>query len=303
MKMGPTKYKFYFDLTDDSSGIYISIKRILASKQTDYQFVELIEFEDIGLSLVIDGKIQVAELDEFVYHEVLVHIPMITFDEPEKVLVVGGGDGCAIREVFKWGSVKRCVLVDIDREVVEISKEYLSHMNEGSFFDPRLEVIFDDGRRYIENTKEKFDVIIIDTVDPLEYGPSYLLFTKEFMSTVKDRLTDNGIVSIQSNTIFPGGSQFLLAMYKTLEKVFPKVSFASAYVKSFFLNWAFTFGCKGRSPEEVSQEELERVFSKIKTRYLTPEMFKASISKPKYFIEDLKKFDKIIEDKNPVFVK
>ena len=303
IKQERTRYKFYFDWTDKTSGIFLGIKEIIASKQTDYQFVEIIDFEDVGFSLVIDGKIQVAEVDEFVYHEVLVHIPMVTFGEPQKVLVIGGGDGCALREIFKWKSVRRCVLVDLDREVVEMAKEYLSRMNESSFFDPRLELVFDDGRKYLENSNEKFDVIIIDTVDPLEYGPAYLLFTKEFMEVVKDKLSDGGIVSIQSNAVFPGGSQFLLAMYKTLERVFPKVSFASAYVKSFFLNWAFTFGCKDRAPEDLTREEIAGKISQIKTRYLTEDVFIASLAKPKYFMEDLKRFNQIITDDNPVFVR
>lgn len=297
-----SRYKFYFDWTDDGGGIFYSIKNVILSKKTDLQFVELLELGNLGLTLIIDGKIQIAEADEFVYHEVLVHIPMITFGNPEKVLVIGGGDGCAIREVFKYKSVKRCVLVDIDKEVVEISKEYLTKINKGSFFDPRLELVFEDGRKFVENTKEKFDVIIIDTVDPLEYGPSYMLFTKEFMEILKDRLSEKGIVSIQSNVLSPTEMRFLLAMYKTLEKVFPKVSCASAHVSSFMLNWAFTFGSKGRAPEEVPEKELEEKLSQIETRYLTPTVFRASLAKPKYFEEKLKTFEEIITDEKPIFV-
>ncbi len=294
--------KFYFDWTDRSSGIFFGIKNVIASKQTPYQLVEIIELEEVGLSLIIDGKIQIAELDEFIYHEVIVHIPFMAFGDPEKVLVVGGGDGCAIREALKWKSVKKCVLVDIDREVVEMSREFLNHINRGAFFDPRVMIFYDDGRNFVENTNEKFDVIIIDTVDPLEFGPSYMLFTKEFLESVKEKLSDGGVVAIQSNTIFPGGSRFLHAMYRTLELVFPKISLASAYLKSFMLKWAFTIGCKGRAPEEVPDNELKEKLARIETRYLTPEVFRASLAKPKYFLEDIEKFKGIITDDKPIFV-
>ncbi|GBD03379.1 Polyamine aminopropyltransferase [bacterium HR19] len=302
MKQEQNKSKFYFDWTDKSSGFFYALKEIIISKKSNYQQIDLVVLEEVGLTLILDGKVQIAELDEFIYHEVITHIPAITVGKVENVLIVGGGDGCALREILKYDTLKRCVLVDIDRDVVEISKEYLNHINRGAFFDPRVEVIFEDGRKFLERTSEKFDVIIIDTVDPLEYGPSYLLFTKEFMEVVKSRLEDNGIVAIQSNTIFLGGSKFLLAMYKTLERVFPKVSFAWTYLKSFMLSWAFTFGCKGRTPEEVPYEEIEKVLKKIDTRYLTPEVFRACIAKPKFFIEDIKKFEEIITDSNPVFV-
>lgn len=299
-----SRYKFYFDWTDDSSGIFYSIKNIIFSKQTQYQYIEVAELGNIGLCLIIDGKIQISEVDEFIYHEVLVHIPLITFGEPRSVLVIGGGDGCTIREVFKYKTVKRCVMVDIDKDVVEISKEYFAKINRSSFFDPRLELVIEDGRKFLEGTREKFDVIIIDTVDPIEYGPSYMLFTKEFMETVKSKLTDNGIVSIQSNVLSPVETRFLVAMYKTLEKAgFNKVSSASAYVGSFMLNWAFVFGSKGRAPEDVSYDELKSKFSEIETKFLTPDMFKAVISKPKYLEDRLKSADdQIITDEKPLFV-
>lgn len=295
-------YKFYFDWTDDSSGIFLAVKNIILSRKTQYQFVELMELGNMGLCLVIDGKIQIAEADEFVYHEVLVHLPMIAFGEPKSVLVIGGGDGCAIREIFKYESVRRCVLVDIDKDVVEISKEYLGRINRSSFFDPRLEVVIEDGRKYIERTDELFDVIIIDTVDPIEYGPSYMLFSKEFMETVGRRLTGGGIVAVQSNVLNPINSRFLVAMYKTLEKCFPRVSCASVYVSSFMLNWAFTFGSKGRVPDDVGYEEICQKLSRVETRFLTPEMFRAVLARPKYLEEKLKSSDEIITDDKPVFV-
>ncbi len=295
------KYKFYFDWTDNSSGIFYTIEEIIASRKTKFQQVDILKLGEIGLSLVIDGKIQIAELDEFVYHEVIVHIPAITFGNPERFLIIGGGDGCALREALKYKSVKEVTLVDIDREVVEMCKEYLSHINMGAFFDPRSRVLYEDGRKFIETTNEKFDIIIMDTVDPLEFGPAYMLFTKEFMEKIKDRLTENGIVIIQSNTIYPGGSRFLHAMYRTIEATFPKVSFASAYLRSFMLNWAFIIGSKRRIPEELSYDEIKASLSTIETKYLTPDIFKACIAKPKFFIEDIRKSNEIITDKSPIF--
>ena len=164
------------------------IQRIYYSGRTPFQDVVVMEGEAFGRSLVLDGKTQSTEVDEFAYHEGLVHPSMIAHREPRSVFVAGGGEGATIREVLKHRTVERVVMVDIDREVVELCREYLPNHHSDSFDDPRVELIHDDCLAYLENNEESFDVFIIDVPDPLEAGPAYLLYTQEFYALLRDRM-------------------------------------------------------------------------------------------------------------------
>jgi len=160
--------------------------------------VEIINTGSFGVCLVLDGKIQSSETDEFIYHEALVHPAMLTHPRPEKVFIAGGGEGATLREVLAHKTVRKAVMVDIDEEVVGLCRRYLPAWHQNSFDDPRAEIHFADARRYLEETDEKFDVIIIDLVDPLEQGPARLLYTREFYGIAKQKLGPGGIMSVQS---------------------------------------------------------------------------------------------------------
>ncbi|MFP3236993.1 MAG: spermidine synthase, partial [Vulcanisaeta sp.] len=133
------------------------IKRVLYSGTTRYQRIAVVEFEDLGKALILDGKTQSTLYDEFIYHESLVHPAMITHPNPKKVLILGGGEGATAREVLKHRSVEEVVMVDIDEDVIKISKEYLPEMNQGVFENPKLKLVIDDGRKFVSNTKDKYD--------------------------------------------------------------------------------------------------------------------------------------------------
>ncbi|WP_243671364.1 hypothetical protein [Vulcanisaeta sp. JCM 16161] len=162
------------------------IRRVLYSGVTKYQRIAIVEFEDLGKALVLDGKIQSSLYDEFVYHESLVHPAMITHPHPRKVLILGGGEGATAREVLKHRGVEEVIMVDIDDEVIRLVKEYLPEMSQGAFDNPKLKLILQDGRKFLEESRDRYDVIVLDLTDPLEGGPSYLLYTIEFYSIVKD---------------------------------------------------------------------------------------------------------------------
>ncbi|MCJ7605182.1 MAG: fused MFS/spermidine synthase, partial [Dehalococcoidales bacterium] len=174
------------------------LEEVLYSGKTDYQSVQIVRSSAFGVCLVLDGKIQSSEADEFIYHETLVHPAMLTHPHPETVFIAGGGEGATLRDVLRHKSVRRAVMVDIDGQVTALSKQYLPAHSRGAFEDPRSEVHHTDARAFLEASEEKYDVMIIDLPDPIEEGPAYRLFTGEFYRTVRERLTENGCISVQA---------------------------------------------------------------------------------------------------------
>ncbi|MCX8126957.1 MAG: fused MFS/spermidine synthase, partial [Dehalococcoidia bacterium] len=215
------------------------INRVFCSGQTKYQKFDVVETASYGLTLLLDGKIQSAERDEFVYHDALVHPAMITHHGPENVFIGGGGEGATLREVLKHRSVRRVVMVDIDREVVEMSKSYLPAWSDGAFEDPRLELVHTDARKYLEETRERFDVLVLDFPDPLEGGPAYLLFTKEFYQLLTGRLAPAGIIALQAGDASYNNCATFLSVVNTLKTVFPVVRPYAVHVPSFSSPWGF----------------------------------------------------------------
>jgi len=158
----PNNSKWFHERLGPGEGHVHEVKTVLFSKKTPFQQIEVVELSGYGRSLILDGKVQSTQTDEFIYHEVLVHPAMLTHPDPKRVLVVGGGEGATLREVLRHRTVERALMVDIDREVVEVSRELLPEFHAGSYDDPRTELVFEDARRWIETHDEIFDVIIID---------------------------------------------------------------------------------------------------------------------------------------------
>lgn len=233
------------------------IKEIFGSTTSEFQKVDFVELETFGKTLVIDGLIQSTQCDEFVYHECLVHPAMLLHPNPKRVYIGGGGEGSTAREVLRHTSVESCVMVDIDPEVVRFCKEHLKE-NEEAFNDPRLTLHILDAKKVLEDTAEPFDVIIMDLDDPLEGGPCYQLYTKEFYTMVKSKLTPNGIFVTQSGQA--GIKQHVdvwSPIHNTLKTVFPKVCAYNQHVYSFFDEWGWNIafpssaGTVAMSPEDV----------------------------------------------------
>jgi spermidine synthase len=284
---------------------YHRIKKTLYSGNTKYQHVEIVDTRSFGICLVLDGKIQSGELDEFIYHESLVHPAMLSNRNPESVFVAGGGEGATLREIFRHNSVKKAVMVDIDREVVELCRRYLPSFHRGSFNDPRAEIHFTDARKYIENTKEKFDVIIIDIVDPLEAGPACLLYTQEYYRELKGRMNRGGIMVIQSGSCGWTNIQVFTHIVNTLKTVFSIVEPYQVYVPSFVELWGFTCASDTLNPSKVSKKIIngyinDRLNSKL--RFYDGVSHQSMFMLPKTLRKKLAATRKIITDANPVFI-
>jgi len=237
----------------------MKVKSIHVITRTKYQEVIIADLVGYGRALVLDGLVQSTEVDEHYYHEALVHPAMITHPNPEKVLVIGGGEGATLREVLKHNTVKKAVMVDIDGELVELCKKYLPMMHQGSFNDPRAEVVIMDGRDYIEKTNELFDVIVLDLTDP--YGPeiSRALYSEEFYRKVFSKLTDEGVMVTQA-----GSSFYFKEVYNyvlnNVQKVFPIVREYNLWIPSFGYACNFIIGSKKHDPALLNLDVLsERI--------------------------------------------
>jgi len=213
---------FYDHITSDMVQLH-SIKETIYSGKTQFQSIEIIDTGAFGRCLVLDGKIQSSEKDEFIYHETLVHPAMITHHYPESVFIAGGGEGATAREVLRHPSVKRVVMVDIDKEVIDICRRFLPSFHKGSFDDSRLELHIADVKGYLDKCQEKFDVIILDLPEPIEEGPASMLHTREFYQLVADKLGPEGIISLQAGSGSWGNHECFTAITNTLKSIFSLV--------------------------------------------------------------------------------
>lgn len=280
------------------------IDNIVYSGQTKFQHVEILDLRKSGRCLVLDGKIQSTEQDEFIYHEALVHPPLILHPHPRRVCIIGGGEGAILREVLNHHTVEKALMIDIDEEVVRICQRFLSSLHKGSFHDSRAEIIFTDARRYLEETDETFDIIILDLTDPLPGGPSSSTYTREFYSLVQERLSAGGIVSVQAGCSSTGNISVFTQVNHTLALVFPYVFPYEANIPSFGSNWGFSLASSDNydplslTPEEIDRRTEERVAGKF--RFYDGITHHGMFSLPKYLREGIKEEKRVITDENPL---
>ncbi|HLB25773.1 MAG TPA: polyamine aminopropyltransferase [Nitrospirota bacterium] len=296
--------KWFLDFLSPDEGHMHGIKRTLYSKKTAFQEMEIMDTGSYGRCLALDNKMQSSEVDEFIYHEILVHPAMLLHPEPKNVFIVGGGEGATLREVLRHKSVRKCLMVDIDEEVVMTSKELLPEYHAGAFDDPRTELKFLDARRWLEEHDDKYDSIIIDISEPVEEGPAYLLYTREFYRLVWDRLTDEGTIALQAGTTAVGRLLNLTAVHKTLETVFPHVVSMPAAIPSFGLPWCFALASKKNDPRALAPEEVDRRIAERITgelKYYDGDCHSHSMHLPKHVRKAIEEQDRIIEDNAPIF--
>jgi spermidine synthase len=215
------------------------VTKILAHCQTQYQEMYIVETGAFGKGLVLDGKWQSCTVDEFIYHEALVHPPLIAHQNPQKVLVLGGGEGATIREILRWNCVEEVTMIDIDGEVVEACKQHLPEMHQNAFDDPRVKLMIADALEVLDTTTETWDIIISDLSDPIESGPSFALFTKEYFTKLQRVLNPGGYVMVQAGPISPPEVKDHARLVNTLKAVFSNVTSLSAPTPSYGRAWGF----------------------------------------------------------------
>jgi len=262
-------------------GITAKVNKTLHTEQTDFQKLDMIETEEFGNMLVLDGMVMTTEKDEFVYHEMVAHVPLFTHPNPKHVLVVGGGDGGVIREVLKHPSVEKATLVEIDGKVIEYSKKYLPSIA-GKLDDPRVEVKVDDGFMHIAKSENEYDVIMVDSTEPV--GPAVNLFTKGFYEGISKALREDGVFVAQTDNPW-FHQQLIQTVFRDVKETFPITRLYTANIPTYPSGlWTFTIGSKKYDPLEVEESR----FHDIDTKYYTKDLHKAAFVLPR-FVEQLTK--------------
>ena len=279
-----------------------AISKVIVEQKTPYQRALLVEFYRFGKALILDGKIQSTVADEFIYHEALVHPLLLSLDNPENVLILGGGEGATLREVLKHKSVRNVTMVDIDPVVIDFAKKYLQEWHQGAFDNPRTKLIIEDGSKFVKETKESFDAVILDLTDPIKGSPSQLLYTKEFYEELK-KITKGGVVTQATSPSFSLDTFSII--YNTLKQVFRKVSTGIVYVPAFDGLWGFVYASDNSNPIELLKEEVDkRINDRIegKLRFYDGETHVTMFSIPKYIREVLESEKRVSTRSNPVAI-
>lgn len=268
---------WFTEYQTDNLSIGMRIKETLHSEQTEFQALDVVETEQYGRMLVLDGCVMTTDKDEFVYHEMLTHVPLHTHPNPKSVLVIGGGDGGAIREIIKHPSVERAVLAEIDGRVIEMSKKYFPYIASG-LSDPRVDVQVTDGIEYVKNHPNEFDVILVDSTDPI--GPAVGLFAVEFYQSVFKALKEDGLFVAQTESPF-AHRDLIAKVHQDVRSVFPSAHLYLAHIPTYPTGmWSFTMGSKRHNPLDVKESRISD------TKYYTARVHQGAFALPR-FVEEI----------------
>ncbi len=257
--------------------------------KTEHQHLVVFHNPKFGRVMALDGVIQTTEKDEFIYHEMLTHVPILAHGRVQRVLIVGGGDGGILREVARHAAIERIVMVEIDGEVVETCKKVLPNHSAGAFDDPRLHLVIDDGARFVQNCTEQFDVIIVDSTDPI--GPGEVLFEQDFYRHCHRHLTPGGVLVTQNGVAFMqlDEARNTSARYAM---VFKDHHFYASAVPTYIggvmlMSWGTDDAALRRQPVAVIAERFRA--AKLDTRYYTPDIHVGAFALPRYVLQAIGK--------------
>ena len=262
----------------------IKIKRHLASEQSEFQKIDILESEELGRILVLDGFLMLTEKDEYIYHEMITHVPMSVNPNIKKILVIGAGDGGTIRELCRFKSVEHIDMVEIDRRVVELCREFLPQ-TACSLDDPRVHIYYEDGLKFVRRAENEYDLIIVDSTDP--FGPGEGLFTKEFYGNCYKALTEDGIlVNQHESTFYDEYAEAMKRAHSRIKNFFPIALVYQAHIPTCPSGyWLFGFASKKYHP--LTDFKPERFNERnIHTDYYTTNLHMGAFMLPKY-VEDL----------------
>ena len=263
------------------SGITMEVREGLYHHQSPYQTIDVLDTHEFGRVLLLDGLVMLTERDEFVYHEMLAHVPLISHPDPGRVLVIGGGDGGTVREVLKHSGVERITLVEIDEMVVRAALEYFPEISSG-LKDPRVDIIYGDGVDFVRSVSGgRYDAVLVDSTDPV--GPAEALFSEEFFTGCHRSLSKGGVFASQTESPFYH-SAFMAQVFTRLDKVFPQARFYFAPVTTYPSgNWSFILGRK----EPDVKPRLNRA-GDLDTRYYNDQIHVSSFALPRFLAEMLR---------------
>lgn len=270
-------------------GQSFTVDKLLFEYKTDHQHLMIFENQQFGRVMVLDGVVQTTERDEFVYHEMLTHVPIIAHGAAKRVLIIGGGDGGIMREVCRHNTVEHVTQVEIDQSVIDMAKEYLPAHSDGAYDDPRANIVIGDGFDFVQECQETFDVIISDSTDPM--GPGEVLFTKDFYAGCQRCLNPGGVLVTQNGVAFMQTDEVSNTAQR-LTPLFKDWHFYSAAVPTYVggimaFAWASDNSELRQQPLEVIRQRWQD--SGIKTRFYTPELHCAAFALPRYLLDAIGK--------------
>ena len=258
----------------------IKIKEQLLSLKSEFQKIDVFDSHEFGRFLTLDGLVMLTEKDEFIYHDMIVHVPMAVNPDIKNVLVIGAGDGGTARELTRYPSIETVDLVEIDKMVVDVCKEYLPG-TASCFTDPRVHLHFEDGLRFVRSRVSEYDLIIVDSTDP--FGPGEGLFTKEFYGNCHKALRDNGIlVNQHESPYYDYYTQSMQSAHHKIRAFFPICSVYQAHIPTYPSgHWLFGFASKKLHPLSDLHEEEWNALG-LETKYYNTDLHKGCFALPSY---------------------
>ncbi len=258
----------------------IRIDRQLVPRQSRYQRIDVFESKDFGRILTLDGLLMVTEKDEFIYHEMIVHVPMAVKPDVKRVLVIGAGDGGTIRELVRYDTIEHIDMVEIDEEVVHVCREFLPQ-TACKLDDPRVHLHFEDGLKFVRTRQNEYDLILVDSTDP--FGPGEGLFTREFYGNCFKALAEQGILINQHESpYYADDARAMQRAHRQIQSVFPVSTVYQFHLPTYPSgHWLFGFASKGLHPVEDLQAEAWNALG-LETEYYNTELHKGAFALPNY---------------------
>jgi spermidine synthase len=261
----------------------IKVDKQLYTGQSDFQRIDVFDSKEFGRFFTLDGLMMVTEKDEFIYHDMIVHVPMATNMSIKNVLVIGAGDGGTVRELTRYNSIEKIDMVEIDRQVVEVCKKFMPQTS-CKLDDPRVNIYYEDGLKFVRTKQEEYDLIIVDSTDP--FGPGEGLFTREFYGNCHKALNEDGILVNQHES--PYYKKYANAMrraHKRISELFPICRVYQAHIPTYPSgHWLFGFASKKYDPLTDINEEAWNKLGLI-TKYYNTEIHQGSFALPTYVKE------------------
>lgn len=269
----------------DAFRFSLKADKVLVDDKSEHQHIVIFENAEFGRMLMLDGVVQLAMRDEYIYHEMMAHVPLFAHGAPETVLIVGGGDGGVLREVLRHQCVQTAVLCEIDGSVIQRSREYFPGVSDGAYENPRSEVVIADGMRFTAETSRRFDAILVDSTDPI--GPGAILFTPEFYANCKRCLAPGGVFVTQNGLPFVQGSQLkqtMSAFRSLFGDAWAYLATTPTYVGG---PMSFGWGSDNAGLRRVPLADLSDRFERLSltTRYYRPDVHQAAFALPEYVRE------------------
>ena len=276
---------WFTEKNTDDVNFSIRVKKQLYSEKSYYQKIDILDTYEFGRVLVLDGFIMLTEKDEYIYHEMVTHVPMAVNPDIKNVLIIGAGDGGTLRELARYDTIENIDMVEIDGQVIEVCKEFLPQ-TACRFDDPRLNLYIEDGLKFVRRKSGEYDLIIVDSTDP--FGPGEGLFTKEFYGNCYKALTDNGILINQhESTYYDSYVDMVKRTHKRIGSAFPVTMVYQAHIPTYPSgHWLFGFAAKNLHPVYDLQAEKWEALG-LKTRYYNTDLHKGCFALPNYVKEVL----------------